>query len=234
MAGTRITDLEAASALSGTELIEISQVSDTVAITAATISAAAADNSFNDSGNGFIAAGFSEGDRVAVSGFATGGNNLYVGVLTTVTAGKLVVGGTDGDVIANEAAGASVTIAKWTSRRATAQDIADLASAGGGSAIAVNDQTDSYTATIDDANDYIRITKGSAADFTIPANADVAYPIGTRLYVEQGGAGVVTIGGDTGVTVQSRGAVFDTGGQYAVAVAVKIDDDLWTLSGDLA
>lgn len=79
--------------------------------TATTLSAAAADNSYNDSGNGFVTAGFEVGDIIVVTGF-TGNvaNNITRGVLTAVTAGKLTVGGTDGDVIVDDAAGESVTI----------------------------------------------------------------------------------------------------------------------------
>lgn len=80
--------------------------------TATTISAAAADNSYNDSGNGFVTAGFEVGDHVVVTGF-TGNvaNNIADGVITAVTAGKITIGGTDGDVIVDDAAGESVTIA---------------------------------------------------------------------------------------------------------------------------
>lgn len=130
MAQKRITDLTAATALVGTEAIEVSQVSSTVTITAATISALAADNSLNDANNGFVAAGFAIGQRVRVTGFA-GNNNLYVGTLIDVTAGKLTFGGTDGDVLVDEAAGPSVTISQIVSARTTAQEIADLAAGGG-------------------------------------------------------------------------------------------------------
>lgn len=79
--------------------------------TATTISAAAADNSFNDSGNGFVTAGFEVGDEIVVTGF-TGdvANNIASGVITAVTAAKITIGGTDGDVIVDDAAGESVTI----------------------------------------------------------------------------------------------------------------------------
>lgn len=79
--------------------------------TATTLSAAAADNSYNDSGSGFVTAGFEVGDVVVVSGF-TGNvaNNIASGIVTAVTAGKLTIGGTDGDVIVDDAAGESVTI----------------------------------------------------------------------------------------------------------------------------
>ena len=136
MAGTRITDMAVASALTGDELIEVAQRSATVQITAATISAQASDNSYNDSGSGFVAAGFAVGDRVGVSGF-TGdvANNIKVGVITALTTAKMTIGGTDGDVIVDDAAGESVTIAKWTSRQATADDIAALGGGGGGSTV---------------------------------------------------------------------------------------------------
>lgn len=131
MAGLkRITDLLAASTLLGDELVEVSQVSTTVVLTATTISAQASDNSYNDSGSGFLTAGFAVGDRVRVTGF-TGdvANNILVGVVTAVTAGKLTIGGADGNVIADDAAGESVSIAKWTSRRALLSDVG----IGGGS-----------------------------------------------------------------------------------------------------
>lgn len=80
--------------------------------TATTISAAAADNSYNDSGNGFVTAGFEVGDIVVVTGFTgSAANNIARGVLTSVAAGKIIVGGTDGDVIVDDEAGESVTIA---------------------------------------------------------------------------------------------------------------------------
>ncbi len=81
-------------------------------ITATTLSALASDNSYNDSGSGFVAAGFEVGDDVVVTGF-TGDidNNITSGIITAVTAGKITIGGTDGDVIVDDAAGESVTIA---------------------------------------------------------------------------------------------------------------------------
>lgn len=134
MATTRISDLPAASVLAGTELIEVSRLSTDVEIEGTTISAQASDNSFNDSANGFVAAGFEVGNRVNVAGF-TGNvaNNLFVGTITALTAGKMTIGGTDGDVIVDDAAGESVTITKWISARTTAQEIANLGGGGGGS-----------------------------------------------------------------------------------------------------
>jgi hypothetical protein len=79
-------------------------------ITASTISAQASDRSFNDSGSGFVTAGFGVGQAVVVSGFTGSAANNLTGILTSVAAGKLIVGGTDGSVIVDDAAGESVTI----------------------------------------------------------------------------------------------------------------------------
>jgi hypothetical protein len=120
MADSRISALAAASTLTGDELVEVSQLSTTIRISAGTISALASDNSYNDSGNGFLTAGFGAGDRVRVSGF-TGNtaNNILVGIITAITAGKMTIGGTDGDVIVDDAAGETVVISKWVSRRSS-------------------------------------------------------------------------------------------------------------------
>lgn len=159
-----ITDLAAASTLIGDELLEVSQLSTSVTITATTLSAQASDNSYNDSGSGFIAAGFAVNDRVKVVGF-TGNvaNNILVGVVTALTAGKMTIGGTDGNVIVDDAAGESVTISKWTSKRALLSDIG--IGAGGSSSY---DLRFGFTATpiTDEIIDTIMIGRA----ITLPAN----------------------------------------------------------------
>ena len=119
MANKTVSQLIESEGPSYDDIIEISQVSRAVTISATTISALASDNSFNDSGNGFVAAGFSAGDHVKVVGF-TGNvvNNINSGVITDLTAGKMTIGGGDGDVIVDDAAGEAVTISKWITRRA--------------------------------------------------------------------------------------------------------------------
>jgi hypothetical protein len=80
-------------------------------ITAATISAQASDNSFNDSASGFLDAAFNIGDSIDVTGF-TGdvANNITGGTIATLTAAKMTISAPDGDDIVNDAAGESVTI----------------------------------------------------------------------------------------------------------------------------
>ena len=87
-------------------------------ITASTLSAAASDNSFSDSGNGFVTAGFEVGDIIEVTGFTgdTPSANNASFIITAVTAGKITIGGTDGDVIVDDTAGEEVTIVTTTQR----------------------------------------------------------------------------------------------------------------------
>lgn len=87
--------------------------------TATTLSAAAADDSFNDSGNGFITAGFKPGDLIVVSGFSGNVANNARFRIKTVAAGKIVVtlpNGDEASVIVDDAAGESVTIATGGNR----------------------------------------------------------------------------------------------------------------------
>lgn len=116
--GKRISQLTDAGALTGAELFALSRLSTTVTITATTISALASDNSYNDSGLNFVASGFAVGQAVKVTGF-TGNvaNNIASGVITALTTAKMTIGGADGDVIVDDAAGESVTITAWESVR---------------------------------------------------------------------------------------------------------------------
>ncbi len=111
---TKVSQLDEAGALSSGDIMLVSQQSSTVTITATTISAAASDNSYNDSGSGF--GSFGVGDQIIVTGFTGNAvNNIFSATVTAATAAKLTIGGADGDVIVDEAAGDSVTITKWAS-----------------------------------------------------------------------------------------------------------------------
>lgn len=126
----KISQMTAAGTMTGAEIVEISQLSTSVTKTATTISALASDNSYNDSGSGFVSAGFAVGDQVKVSGFTgNAANNIHSGTITALTASKMTIGGTDGDVIVDDAAGESVTITKWLTRRVT---VSEIQSSGGG------------------------------------------------------------------------------------------------------
>lgn len=92
----------------------------------------------------------------------------------------------------------------------------------------------SYTGVLADGFSFIRFTNAGAVTFTVPTNASVPYPIGTVIEFEQAGAGTVTATPAGGVTINSRGGVFNTAGQFAIGALKKVGTDTWTLAGDLA
>lgn len=94
-------------------------------------------------------------------------------------------------------------------------------------------QTAAYTFALADAGTLVEVNSASAVTLTVPANATVAFPIGTSIGIRQYGAGQVTIAPATGVTIRSRGDAFKTAGQYAEAVLTKRAADEWILTGDL-
>lgn len=132
--GIRIHELidagdDSSNAITGDMLLEVSRLSGTVTITATTISAAAESEggAFEDSADGFVAAGFTEGDSVRVQGFTSAENNIFSGRITTLTAGYMHIAGADGDGIVDEAAGDTVIITRWETRRVWADELAEVA-----------------------------------------------------------------------------------------------------------
>ena len=160
MGTTTISEMTDAGALAGTEIVEVSKLSTTVTKTGTTLSAQASDNSYNDSANEFISKGFAVGNRVRVMGF-TGNvaNNIYVAKITALTAGKMTIGGTDGDVIVDDAAGESVTISKWESHRTTMAAIGEKASGAARKVVqmAVTDPNSTSSLSTGDGQAYLVI-----------------------------------------------------------------------------
>lgn len=99
---------------------------------------------------------------------------------------------------------------------------------------AINAQTGTtYTPVIGDASKLITLSNASAITLTIPPNASVAYPVGTKIDLAQIGAGQVTVAQGAGVTVNSTPTLkFRT--QYSGATCIKTATDTWLLVGDLA
>ncbi len=90
-----------------------------------------------------------------------------------------------------------------------------------------------YTAVLADASKVITLTNAAAIAMTIPANASVAYPVGTQLNFEQLGAGAVTIGITSDTLSINAGATAVTNGQYSIVTALKIATTEWILFGQL-
>lgn len=92
-----------------------------------------------------------------------------------------------------------------------------------------------YTLVLADRGLTVTMDNASANTLTIPANAAVAFDVGTVINVIQIGAGVTTIEGDTGVTVNGVSAgsgAINT--QYQGVSIIKTATDTWIASGDIA
>ena len=92
----------------------------------------------------------------------------------------------------------------------------------------INAQTTSYTLVLTDAGKQVTMTSASAVQITVPANATVAYAIGVKIQLINLGAGVVTVAGAGGVTVNNSTLDLSLN-QYAVATLYKTAADTWVL-----
>lgn len=96
--------------------------------------------------------------------------------------------------------------------------------------IAANQQSDSYTLILTDAGKMIEVNKGSAATLTIPANASVAFPVGTIIEAVQMGAGQVTVAITSDTLQAPNGA--KTAKQYSRVSLYKQAATVWIIGGD--
>lgn len=97
----------------------------------------------------------------------------------------------------------------------------------------LNDQTGTtYTLALTDENKLVTFDNAAAITVTVPTDASVAFPVGSKVDLAQIGAGQVTVAGDSGVTVQTAQTLL-LRAQWSGASLVKIDTDEWLLVGDL-
>ena len=110
-----------------------------------------------------------------------------------------------------------------------------------GSKITTQAQTGTtYTFVLTDADQKL-VTASNAATqtYSIPTNANVAFPVGTVINIIQIGAGQVTINAVTAgtTTVLSNGATAAAPKlrvQYSAASCIKVGTDTWYVVGDIA
>jgi len=108
-------------------------------------------------------------------------------------------------------------------------------------ALILNAQTGAtYTFVLADAdNKLVTASNAAAQTYSIPTNANVAYPVGSQINIIAIGAGQVTIDAVTSgtTTVLSTGASAAAPKlrvQYSSATLVKVATDTWYVIGDLA
>jgi hypothetical protein len=88
-----------------------------------------------------------------------------------------------------------------------------------------------YTLALTDANKMVTLSNGSAITLTVPTNASIPFPIGTRIDIAQFGAGQVSV--TSSATIRSEGSKLKLRGQYSVATLWKKGTDEWLLAGDI-
>lgn len=94
-------------------------------------------------------------------------------------------------------------------------------------------QTASYTLVLSDADKIVEVSNASSNTLTIPANATVAFPVGTELTVLQTGTGQTTIAGAVGVTVNGTPGL-KLRAQWSSAVLIQRSANTWVAIGDLS
>lgn len=111
----------------------------------------------------------------------------------------------------------------------------DLATIDDVEVASVNAQTGTtYTLALSDRGQVVTMDNASANTLTIPTNASVAFDTGTVINIIQKGAGVTTVTGDTGVTVNGVSAGSGTiNSQYDGVSILKVASDTWIASGGI-
>ena len=100
--------------------------------------------------------------------------------------------------------------------------------------IASSQQTASYQPALTDIGTCIEMNSSSALNFTVPANATVAFDLGVVIEVCQMGTGQVTLVAAGGVTLLTPSSL-TTRAQYST-VSIRQSQsavNTWVVSGDL-
>lgn len=90
-----------------------------------------------------------------------------------------------------------------------------------------------YTFVLADDNKTVTSNSSSATTFTIPLATSVNFPTGAIIWLEQHGAGALTIAATAGVILNSLLSKKTLAGRYATAMLKKTGYNTWLLSGDL-
>jgi len=144
--------------------------------------------------------------------------------LTVGTNGQVLVGSSAADpVFASITAGTGITVTEGAGTLG-------ISSTG----TTLRDETGTtYTLALTDAGKFITFTNASAITVTVPTNAAVAFPIGTQIGFQQGGAGQATFSGAVPPTLKSADDAYTTVKLYSVGCLIKIAEDVWAVGGDM-
>jgi len=94
----------------------------------------------------------------------------------------------------------------------------------------INTQTGtSYTLVLSDAGKLVQMNNSSSNTLTIPTNASVAFPVGTKIMIQKYGSGNTTIQGASGVTLRDPNSLATISTQYDMRTIMKIGTDEWVI-----
>ncbi len=91
----------------------------------------------------------------------------------------------------------------------------------------INTQVASYVLAMSDLGGIVEMNAAGANTVTVPANATVAFPLGTRILIVQVGAGQTTVVAAGGVTGQNFGAL---AAQWNAAWLYKRGTNEWVMT----
>lgn len=166
--------------------------------------------------------------RTQINGNQIGAGTITRSDLNTTTAGSAVV--------AKVIAGTAVTLAQTGTDAGTGDVTINVAlSAAVVKSVTTSSTIDAtYAPQTSGYQGVINANSASALTVTIPTNASVPYPVGTILTIAQMGAGQVTIGAASGVTINTASSL-TTRAQYSAITLVKMAaSDTWLLTGDMS
>lgn len=157
---------------------------------------------------------------------------------TSLTANNVVLGNGTGTVlfVAPGATG-NVLVSNgttWTSNATVANATTDSVNVVGYMGLPQNSQNGNYNVVIGDAGKHLyHAAAQAAATYTIPANSNVAFTIGTAISFVNMSANAVTIAVTTDTMyLSSTGTTGNrTLAQYGIATAVKMTSTTWIISG---
>jgi len=96
-----------------------------------------------------------------------------------------------------------------------------------------NVNSNNFSLVLTDKGKFLTQNSATSATITIPTNASVAFPIGSQIFISQCGSGILTINGDTGVTLRTRSTSRQPFARFSEVKLTKIATDEWYLTGDL-
>jgi len=148
------------------------------------------------------------------------------------TARKITLSGADVDIVGSGTA--VITFPSATSTLATldiAETLTNKTLTDPKIETSINAQTGTtYTLLLADASKHVSMSNASANTLTVPPNSAVAFPVGIKVFITQGGAGSTTIAAGAGVTINAPDDVtLAIGKQYSSRVCQKTGTDTWLL-----